>query len=244
MRYSFKKFLLLYIIIILIFATNYNKTLAQEYSKIYIGGLSFQKIIQKIFLDIKKRLSIKTDLYKEKYFELLKEIAQMKIAEKEEAFQKSLEYIKLRYPNSTEVQLVYQGPVGVLYIKSKEKLKTNALVLDENWVLIGRIRKALAEDTYEVITLNHPGVQFNVANLEGKIIGLAKTTGLNYIEVDFVDLKTDIKIGDLITTGGDNIFPKSFLVGEIIDISKSQYFQKLIISLIGDFNAEKFIVIQ
>ncbi|MGC8981449.1 MAG: rod shape-determining protein MreC [Minisyncoccia bacterium] len=240
-----KKFLIIYLIIVLIFLSNFNKSIAKEYSNIYTDVLSLQKIAQKIFSSIKNILPfIKPDEYKKKYYDLLKEIAQIKIAEREKAFLESLNLIKSRYPNSTEVKILNQGAGGILYITSQNKIKEGSIVLDENWVLIGKVRKEIKDNVYEVITLNYPNLQFNVANLNGEIIGLAKTTGLGYIEVNYIEPQIKIKTGDLITTGGDDLFSRGFIIGDVIDLQKSEYFQKITISPIGNFDSDRFIVIQ
>jgi len=131
-----------------------------------------------------------------------------------------------------------------LYIRSPNKLKEGALVLDENWVLVGKVRKEIKDEVYEIITLDYPGLQFNVANLEGEMIGLAKTTGLGYIEVNYIEPKIKIKTGDLLITGGDDVFQRGFIFGEVIDLQKSEYFQKITISPMGNFDSDRFIVIQ
>ena len=240
-----KKFLIVYIIVIFVFLLNFNKTIAKEYSSIYTETLSLQKIAQKIISSIKNIFPfIKTDQYKEKYYNLLKEIAQIKIAEREKAFLESLNLIKSRYPSSTEATILSQGTGGIIYIKSQNKIKEGSIVLDENWVLIGKVKKEIKDNIYEVITLDYPNLQFNVANLDGEIIGLAKTTGLGYIEVNYIEPKIKIKTGDLIITGGDDVFQRGFIFGEIIDLQKSDYFQKATISPIGNFEGDRFIVIQ
>jgi cell shape-determining protein MreC len=150
-----KKFLIVYIIIVFIFLLSFNKSIAKSYSALYIETLNLQKIAQKIFSSLKNLLPfIKTDQYKEKYYNLLKEIAQIKIAEREKAFLESLNLIKSRYPSSTEATLINQGAGGILYIRSPNKLKEGALVLDENWVLVGKVRKEIKDEVYEIITLD------------------------------------------------------------------------------------------
>ncbi len=155
-----------------------------------------------------------------------------------------MKLIKARYPHATEIKTRASGIFGIIYGSYHSSLQQNSIALDENWILVGKIRK-ITKEYVEIITLNHPGLQFNVANLSEELIGLAKTTGLGYIEVDFVDPKKDIKIGDLILTGGnDEIFPKGFLIGEVVKIETKGYFQKITILPLANFESEKLIILQ
>ncbi len=244
MRKFFKKFLIIYILIVLIFLSNYNPAFSAQYEKVYFFSIGLQSIINSILENIKSNLNIsKEDEYKEKYFKLLKELAQIKIAEQEKTFLESLELIKNKYPNSVEVNNI-SNRLGIIYVDFEKNIKEGSMVVDHNWILIGKISK-IHKKYAEVLSLNYPGIQFNVATLEGKLIGLAKTTGLGYIEVNFTDPNINIKTGDLLITGGnDEIFPKGFLVGEIAKIEKKPSYQKLIIYPLGNFNSDKFIVIQ
>jgi cell shape-determining protein MreC len=177
MKQFIKKFLIVYVIIALIFLSNFNTAFAKQYEKIYLLSLSLQSIISSFLENIKSILpGVKSDEYKEKYFNLLKELAQIKIAEQEKIFLKSLELIKSKYPNSTEVKKISSG-FGIIYAEFSKNVKEGSLVVDENWILIGKVRKVL-NNYLEIISLNYPGLQFNVANLDGKLIGLANTTGL------------------------------------------------------------------
>jgi len=244
MKQFIKKFLIIYVITSLIFLSNFNTAFAKQYEKIYLFSLSLQSIISSFLENIKSILpGVKSDEYKEKYFNLLKELAQIKIAEQEKIFLKSLELIKSKYPNSTEVKKISSG-FGIIYAEFSKNVKEGSLVVDENWILIGKVRKVL-NNYLEIISLNYPGLQFNVANLDGKLIGLANTTGLGYIEVNFTEPDFKIKTGDLlITAGNDEVFPKGFLIGEVVKVEQKPNFQKLIISPLGNFDSNKFIVIQ
>ncbi|GEM_PF-998548 len=244
MKQFIKKFLIVYAIVAIIFLSNLNTTFARQYEKIYLFSLSFQGIVNSILENIKSLLpGTKSEEYKEKYFNLLKELAQIKIAEQEKIFLKSLELIKSKYPNSTEVKRI-SSAFGIIYAEFSKNVKEGSIVVDENWILIGKIRKVLS-NYLEIISLNYPGLQFNVANLDGKLVGLANTTGLGYIEVNFTEPDIKVKAGDLlITAGNDGIFPKGFLLGEVLKIEQKHNFQKLIISPLGNFDSNKFIVIQ
>jgi len=244
MKQFIKNFGVIYIIVTIIFFFNFNPVFAKQYEKIYLLSLSFQSIINSILENIKSILpGAKQDEYKEKYFNLLKELAQIKIAEQEKIFLESLKLIKSKYPNSTEIKKISSG-LGIIYAEFQKGIKEDSLVVDENWILIGKVRKVL-NNYIEIVTLNYPGLQFNVANLDGKLIGLAKTTGVGYIEVNFTEPDIKIKTGDLLITGGnDEVFLKGFLVGEVVKIDQKPNFQKLIISPLGNFDSNKFIVIQ
>ena len=244
MKQFIKKFFVVYIVVVMVFFSNFNSAFAKQYEKVYLISLSLQSIVNSILENVKSLLpGVRTDEYKEKYFNLLKELAQLKIAEQEKIFLQSLELIKSKYPDSVEVKKISSG-FGLIYAGFKKNVKEGSIVVDENWILIGKVRKVL-KNYIEIISLNYPGLQFNVANLDGKLVGLANTTGLGYIEVNFTEPDIKIKTGDLlITAGNDEVFPKGFLVGEVIRIEQKPNFQRLIISPLGNFDSDKFIVIQ
>jgi len=240
-----KKFILIYILIVLIFLGNFNKAIAEEYEKGNIIFLNFQNLSKNILKKIKEILPIvQEDSYKEKYYKLLKQLAQIKLAEKEKIFLESIELIKKRYPDSSEVKVV-SSQFGIIYGYSEKPVKEGSIVIDENWILVGKVRRVLKGNYLEIISLNYPNVQFNVSNINGINIGLAKTTGLGYIEINFVEAKTNLKVGDILITGGeDQVFPKGFLVGEIYKIENSGFNQKLFLTPLANFDSEKLIVIQ
>lgn len=244
MRDFEKKFIFIYLFVILIFLTNFNKALASEYERGYIFFLNFQNISKNVLQKLKNSLFFtQEDSYREKYYNLLKQLAQIKIAEQEKLFLKSLELIKERYPNVAETKQI-SSQFGIIYAHSQKEVKINSIVIDENWMLVGFVRKILKSGYLEIISLNYPNIQFNVNNLDGINVGLAKTTGVGYIEVNFVDPKLKIKVGDLLMTGGDEIFPKGFLIGEIFKIENLGNTQKLYVTPLADFNSSKLIIVQ
>lgn len=238
------KFILIYIFIILIFLTNWNKTIASEYEKGYILFLNLQNLIKNIIQNLKESLFfIQEDSYKVKYYNLLKQLAQIKIAEQEKLFLKSLELIKERYPNVAEAKNI-SSEFGIIYAYSQKEVKVGSPVIDENWMLVGFVRKVLKSGYLEIVSLNYPNLQFNVINLDGINIGLSKTTGLGYIEVNFVDPKTKVKVGDLLMTMGDEVFPRGFLFGEIFKIENLGNMQKLYVTPLANFSSSKLIIPQ
>lgn len=239
-----KKFIFVYIFIILLFLGNFHKSIAAQYEKGYILFLNFQNLSQNLVEKIKEFFLFKNeDTYKEKYYNLLKQLAQIKIAEQEKNFLKSLELIKERYPNAVQAKLI-SSQFGIIYAYTEKNVKVGALVLDENWLLVGIVRKIIKPGYIEIVSLNYPNIQFGVSDLDNRNIGLAKTTGVGYIEVNFVDSKTKVKTGDLLITGGDDIFPKGFLVGEIYKIENLGNTQKLYLTPLADFNANNLIIVQ
>lgn len=240
-----KKFFLVFLLVILIFLGNFNKALAEEYEKNFLYFLKIKEASKNVLEKIKSLLlSERPDDYKTKYYNLLKQLAQMKLAEKEELFLKSIELIKQRYPDSVEAKHLF-SQLGIIYAVTEGKVKEGAVVIDENWILVGKVRKVYKNNYLEIVSLNYPELQFNVSNFDGKSIGLAKTTGLGYIEVNFVDPQTKIKVGNLLLTAGrDNIFPKDFLIGEIFKIENLVTSQKIYIIPLANFEADKFIIVQ
>lgn len=240
-----KKFVLILSLIALIFLGNFNNALAEEYEKGFLNFLKVKEISKGILEKFKSFVLVeRQDNYKAKYYELLKQLAQMKLAEREDLFLRSIELIKQRYPNAVEANNLF-SQLGIIYASTDKKVRDGATVIDENWILIGKVRKVYKNNYLEIISLNYPELQFNVSNLEGKNIGLAKTTGLGYIEINFVDPQTKIKVGNLLLTAGkDDIFPKDFLIGEVFKIENLGTNQKIYVVPLGNFESDKFIIVQ
>jgi len=244
MKTNEKTLFFVYLIIIILFLGNFNKSIAAEYEKGYILFLNFRNLSQSLLDKVREFfLFNKEDSYKEKYYNLLKQLAQIKLAEQEKNFLKSLELIRERYPNAVEAKQI-SSQFGIIYASTNKDVKPGAIVLDESWLLFGIVRKVIKPGYVEIISLNYPNIQFNVSNIDNINLGLAKTSGVGYIEVNFVDPKIKAKVGDLLITGGDDIFPRGFLFGEVYKIENLGNTQKLYVSPLADFNANNLIIIQ
>lgn len=237
------KFFIIFIIFSLLYFSNLNSVLANNYENIYIASFNLQLFINHLKNKVKNLFFSDDEEYKEKYYQLLRNLAQLKLAEQEEIFNKSFELLKKRFPNAKEAK-VFANDLGIIYLQKIDQVTNNAFVVDNNWLLVGKVVE-ISNNYLKVRSLNHADFQFNVSNSKGEFLGLAKSTGLNYLIVDKIDANIKLEKGDLIlTAGNDNIFPPGFLVGEIVNIENSGYFKKIQISPLANFGSERLIILQ
>lgn len=202
---------------------------------IYDFSLNWQKII-KDFLN-KVLPQPKEDSYKEKYYQLLEELAKLKLT----LFQiKDMEIILNRekyLPNLIEAEILKVDSLGYIYSHNSQ-IKENMIAVDKRWSLVGKVSKVTKN--YAIInSLNVPGIEFNVSNLEGKLLGLGRTISNGFLEVNFVDPDIKVNLNDFILTYGDDIFPAGFLVGTISKINKTESDQQIIVKLTFNLDSGK-----
>lgn len=244
---NFKQKLLLTAILsgLLFFISLQPAVRAQE-EKTLTFSLSLQSLARSIFNKILQALPfVKDENYKDKYFKLLKEFAELKLQEKEIKISQSFEAFKEKYPNAVQLKTLKLGEFGLIYLESSKEIKTGAVVVDENFLLVGKVYK-VKPNFVEARSLEYPGLEFNLANLDKNLLGLGQTSGLGYIEIDFVDPKIKkLEKDELIMTfGQDKVFPANFIVGRVAKLEKQTSFQKALIEPIADFSADSYFVIQ
>jgi cell shape-determining protein MreC len=192
----------------------------------------FQKILNKIFVQEKK------DLYKERYYQLLQEVAQLKLLLNQFKETNILANKEKYLPELKEIEILKTDSLGYIYVNFDKNIKESSIFLDKNWSLVGKTEKI--KNKYVVIkSLNTAGLEFNVANLDGKLLGLAKSISNGFLEVQFVDPEIEVKENEFIITYGDDIFPAGFLVGTIEKVIKTEKEQKIIVKSSFDINSKK-----
>jgi len=229
---KFKNIFIIWILSLIIFFVS-NKTLAQT-EPIFTLSLGWQKIIKNLWLKI---FPPHEDSYKEKYYELLQELAKLKLALNQI---KETEIVLNRekyLPNLIEAEIFKVDSYGYIYTEKKTS-KQGTIVLDKNWALVGKVTK-VSKNFLVITSLNVPGIEFNAMNLDGQLLGLARTISNGFLEINFVDPKIDIKPNDFVLTYGDDNFPSNFLVGTVSKINKTQTGQQLIVKLAFNLDSGK-----
>ncbi|MCS7183800.1 MAG: hypothetical protein NZ866_00420 [Patescibacteria group bacterium] len=239
-----KNFFILFFLFSFLYFSHFNSTFAEKYENINLLSLNLQSYVNQFKNKFKKFFfSSEETEYKEKYYNLLRNIAQLKLAEQEKTFSESLDLLKKRYPSARETK-VFTNHLGIIYTQPLENIEEKAFAVDSNWLLIGKFIER-NEKYLKIVSLNYVGFQLNVSNLDGEYLGLAKSSGLGYLILDRVDPKVKLEEGDLVlTTGNDGIFPAGFLVGEIIEIETKGYIKKAKIRPLANFESEKLIILQ
>lgn len=220
---------------------SFQGAVAQQENSVFVFSLNFQKYIKNF---LSKIFGFSEDsFYKEKYFQLLEELAKIKIALKENQ-ELSLENLEIKYrPKIEKVEVLKQDSLGNFYISNFSGIKEGMIVLDPNWILVGKVDK-VHKDYSLVKSLLYPDFSFNVLDFKGNLLGLANSISNGFLEINYVDPKTNINKDDLVLTAESDIFPEGFLIGSVTKVIKSTYDVKVIVKLLANFNSDKFIILK
>jgi hypothetical protein len=229
---KFKNILILWLLSLVLFFGS-SRALAQS-EQIYVLSLSWQKIIKDFWSKI---FPSSDDSYKEKYYELLQELAKLKLALNQVKETEIINNREKYLPRLIEAEVLKNDAYG--YIYADKKIDTSGtIVLDKNWALVGKVNQ-VSKNYVVISSLNVPGIEFNVMNIDGKLIGLAKTISNSFIEINFVDPSIEVKLNDFILTYGNDSFPPGFVVGTVTKINKTQLGQQLIVKLAFNLDSGK-----
>ncbi len=238
-RRKIKNFLLLTCIGFLLFMLSTKTILAQVEEQVFTFSLNFQKLIKNLWQTLFPQ---EKDVYKEKYYELLQELAKLKLVLKT-VKEKNLITLREKYlPQTVEVNVFKNDGFGNYYVSLLPEISEGMIVVDQNWVLVGKVKK-IFKNYALVESLEVPNLEFNVINVDGQLLGLGKTISNGFLEINFVDPNLEISLNDFVLTG-EGLFPSGFIIGSVNKIYKNQFNQKIIVKLAFDSSAEKFFVIK
>lgn len=234
-RKKIKNFVLIFLLTALLFFVS-SRVLAQIETPLFSISLNFQKILKEL---IEKILpNQETDTYKEKYYQLLQELAKLKLSLKEIQETQITQNFEKYLGKTYEVKILKVDSLGYIYAEPVKNAFEGMLVLDKNYILVGKVIQVYPQ--YLLIqSLNAPEIRFSLANLKGELLGLARSVSNGYLEVDYVDPKLELKINDFVTTYGDDVFPKGFLVGSLTKIYQRKINQKIVVKLLFDLEPGK-----
>jgi len=216
-----------------------SQALAQE-EPVFNISLNFQKLIKNFWQKILP--SREEDFYKEKYYELLQELAKLKLTLKQIKETEIISQREKYLPNLISADILKIDSFGYIYAENP-KVKEGTIVLDKNWTLIGKVSK-ITKNYLIITSLNVPGLEFNTANIDGELLGLGRTISNGFLEINYVKPETQIKINDFVLTYGDDNFPSGFLVGTVKKINKTQFGQQIIVQLLFELDSGKVYLIK
>lgn len=162
----------------------------------------------KNFFKLNNIFPSKADEWKDKYFELLTEFSQLKTVCQPVKIQ-NVSY--KTFPAS----IIKSSISGYLYLEKNSEAKVGDIVVDKNYVLAGRVID-IKQDYLIVEKITKPGVFFNVEDEQGRFVGVAQSLVNRFFEVKTVFTTKDYIPKYIFTAGGDELYPKGFLVGEVI----------------------------
>jgi cell shape-determining protein MreC len=233
------KNVLIIFLLSLIFYWFSSKALAEE-EPIFNISLNFQKLIKNFWRKILP--STGEDFYKEKYYELLQELAKLKLTLKQVKETEIISQREKYLPNVVSADILKTDSFGYIYAENPG-VKEGAIVLDKNWTLVGKVSK-ITKNYLLITSLNVPGLEFNTANIDGELLGLGRTISNGFLEINYVKPETQIKINDFVLTYGDDNFPSGFLVGTVKKINKTQFGQQIIAQLLFELDPGKVYLIK
>lgn len=245
MRSATRSLFLTTLIGALLFGASFQPFVYAQEEKGFRLGLNVQSVAKGVIRKLTDSIPFSREGgYKEKYFKLLREFAEIKLSEQETQALRSLEALRAKYPSAIQTKTLKLGNFGLLYLESTEGVKEGAMVLDDHFLLIGRVQR-VRPSAIEVRTLAHPGIEINVADADGGFLGIGKTTGLGYLEIPYLDAKAKhIERDDLATTfGQDKLFPTGFVFGRVIRTEKQGGAQRALIEPIGSFADDSYFII-
>lgn len=233
-----------FLIVLLIWLAGFSPKVKAQEEKILTLGIKFNTWIyslknwfSKIFFFKKK------ETYQDLYYQLLEKIAISKqfSIEEEQYLKKKIKELKSQYSTLNVVN--YLSP-GIILVEGGENLnlQIGQAVVNEHLVLVGRIAQVQSSFS-KVQSLNFPGLEFQVTNLAGQVLGIAQTTGLGIIEVNFVDPNIEIQENDLILTKGGDIFPADLLVARVKEVISLGQFKKILAEPLTDFGEKTLFAI-
>jgi len=197
-----------------------------------------------ILLSIKD-LSRENAELKQKNSELERQLTQLKETEKEnEALRAALDFSEKNtslFEIASIVGKSLQGAEDWILIDkgTKDGVEKNMAIVSEEFSLVGRVIES--NDNFSKVMLITDKNSIVGALIENKRNeGLVqKEEGSDKIFLDFVPKNEAVEIGEkILTSGMDNVYPKSILIGKVekIDASENQLFQKITILPAVDFN--------
>jgi cell shape-determining protein MreC len=233
------KNILIIFLLSLIFYWLSSQALAQE-EPIFNVSLNFQKLMKNFWQKILP--SKEEDFYKEKYYELLQELAKLKLTLKQVKETEIISQKEKYLPNLVSADILKIDSFGYIYAENRG-VKEGTIVLDKNWTLVGKVSK-ITKNYLIITSLNVPGLEFNIANIDGELLGLGKTISNGFLEINYVKPETQIKINDFVLTYGDDNFPSGFLIGTVKKINKTKFGQQIIVQLLFDLDSGKVYLIK
>lgn len=178
------------------------------------------------------RLAKENESVLEGNLKLLKKVAELQAAEKENReFRQAFQLEKKTNFDLAAAQIIGRDLSGDLIIISKGALSgifPGMAVITSAGVLVGRVAEVF-KDTGKVMTLTDKNSSFDARVLGKEIHGLAKGMGQGKLIFDLVPKGKALALGDLITTSSfGEIFPENLLVGTVKHIEKKDVdnFQK------------------
>lgn len=197
-----------------------SQTLAKIEEPIFYISLNFQKFLKET---IGKIIPLKEeDPFKEKYYQLLRELAKLKMETKDNLATGSVVIKNKYFNNLSEARILKVDTLGNIYINKVEGATKGTVVLDKNFILVGIVEKVM--DKFIIVkSLNAPDWELKVSNLDGHLLGLAKSISNGFLEVDFVDPELNVKANSFVLTADNEVFP----VGLIVAVVKDVYYQNI-----------------
>lgn len=212
-----KKFLLFYLIFGLILFFLFQLPLRNFKEGLNYFSLTFQKALDRISLISFFR---RDSYWQAKYFSLLRELGALKL--KLQGITTSTRQAAPFPYQKVTAEILHDTPFGNIYLAFYPAAKEGDVVVDQNLVLLGRVKK-VTKDYVLVEKITKPGLIFNLIDSDNNFLGIGETLANGFIEIKSPYLSQKPKSRYVFTGGGDGVFPKNLLVGEIVKQTKDSF---------------------
>ncbi len=129
-------------------------------------------------------------------------------------------------------------------IGSKDGVEVGYPVVFEDGFLVGKIKKVNTNSSIVSLTIDkETEVSATISGYDHNIGIISGNHGLNF-KLNYVSIKENIEIGDLVVTSGiENNIPAGLIIGKVssIDSSPSNFFQDVVVSPIIPFEDFKIV---
>ncbi len=197
-----------------------TRVIAKVEEPIFYISLNFQKLLKETLARIIPFVK-DDDPFRERYYQLLRELAKLKMEIKDGLITSTTGKY---FQNLIEANVLKSDSWGKIYLNKVSDVNEGAIVLDKNLVLVGVVER-ITDKFIIVKSVNAPDLTFKVNDINGNLLGIARSVSNGFLEIDFVDPKIELKDNSLVLTAAmeNEIFPPGLIVARV----KNVYYQSL-----------------
>ncbi|GIW65387.1 MAG: hypothetical protein KatS3mg093_366 [Candidatus Parcubacteria bacterium] len=207
-----------------------QKVIAKVEEPIFYISLNFQKLLKETLARIIP-FAKDDDPFREKYYQLLQELAKLKMELKNDLVTSTPEKY---FQSLIETTVLKSDSFGKIYLNKVKDINEGTIVLDKNFVLVGIIEK-ITDKFMIVKSVNTPDLTFKVNDLNGNPLGIARSVSNGFLEIDFVDPQLQLKDNSLVLTAAmeNEIFPPGLIVARVKDVYYQNLDKKIISKIVA-----------
>lgn len=244
MRFSFLKtfiFLFTFVIAVIIVdryfldrqLTHVGPAVIKMPASYFFTKLESARFVMRGFIKIRD-LTAENESLKQENYNLTSQLAGYENAREENNFLRKTLNISPRFRNEITYANIFYfqlGPDGydVLLTKGTEdKVNDDDVVITEDGVLIGKIKKSY-DNFAHVLVVNNPDFSVTAKVLNSSTAGIARGATRKGLYLDLIVQSDPITEGDVIVSSGMDFFPPALIVGTVshVEANETDLFKKV-----------------